>query len=329
MCRRSLLYAVAAIICLQLPVTASAQEEARDEAAEQQARLDEAIRKRVQTMVDRQRPLIEQRMQITFAHLSRVCQLTEGQSKKLKLATKGAVEDCVNNYRTQMEARYRRPAQARAVAAANAKAQAAIAVQARAAAELAAKAAAQKAADAKEAARKAAVEKEARARAELAKMKEVEARMAFARLATSGSTTPQSVVEEKRWTTALELVLTDEQKKTYAAALELRRHSRLRLVAETAVSLVDDQVMLDDSQRRKLLDLMNELLKKDDVVLPSGRNIYSAAIQVALPILARDANEEVESLLDDSQKPAWSTFATRYARRLIAPARGAVRAIAR
>lgn len=246
------------------------------------AKLDEATKIRVDTIVKHQQGVLQKQMAITLAHVQRVCDLSDEQVKKLQLATKGAVDGSLKTYREQTVQRYTRP---RRFAAGN---NVAVAIAANGALI-----------------------------------------RPTATTAVPGSIPGEfPIAREEIWTKTLGKVLTTEQKEAYDTSVRKRREFHRRLLVQATIALIDEKVVLDDSQRNKLTELSTALVESNAVPIPTG-NFYSVASRSVLPALISKSSKEINAMFDESQQTAWQEFAIRFGQQRRVFAEPAFRAIAR
>lgn len=272
-------WACLAVPCFAQAVAAPAQPGVEKTPAAE-VELSAAIKKRIDTYVERQQMQIEKQFALTFANIQQVCDLDAEQTKKLRIASKGAIDRLLGNYRKQMEQTYK----ARAARPAN--------LQARAAA----------------------VAAPARAIAAPQAANPFGGANPFAARAVTitSSASSTTITDEPIWKNALNKVLTAEQNQALETSVAQRDQFRRKMLVESAIAILDEQFILTTEQREELGDLIDQAITDRPITAPANWNFYTATTRTVIPMLCQSSQDKVAKILNVPQAAAWREYAARF-----------------
>ena len=246
-------------------------------------------------------------LEVRIDDLDRVCQLSQQQRKKLKVAAKGAVERTLEGHRKRLRPvevqdglvrRFRQVEQVEEALGAPAR-------QRPRRPPVAAAPVEKPPVPDKQAAEPAPAKRPLAIRANAR-------RLAAARLRPAVRIPRirlDALTEQRIWKNAVDRVLTDEQRKNYDKSVAQRRRFELEVATNQLVTKIDEQLLLAPTQREQMAKVVNQVLL-DRLGIRNGQNRIRMLGNLPLSNIVRIVlQDDVEPVFSPAQLARWKDLA--------------------
>jgi hypothetical protein len=116
---------------------------------------------------------------------------------------------------------------------------------------------------------------------------------------------PSEAANTVIWRNAVQRVLTDSQREAYRNAQTERRLFKRKTIVDRVVASVDRRLFLSDQQRKDLAEVINDTVAENlDNMVPHGG--FTSDATVAAQVVGQVPREKLKGVLDPAQIESWS-----------------------